>query len=133
MEVTFGLEGRTVELTALVDTGNTLDDPMTGQSVIVAEGSSLFPLFPPEHCPRPEDLRDPAGAGRHLWSGAWKSRFRVLPYRSVGVERGLLLAARMDRVVVSGNDCGPGLVALSPTPVSDGGRYRALVGGSDGC
>lgn len=128
VEVTFELGGERVSLTALVDTGNTLDDPISGRPVIVAEGACLEGLFPPEHRPRPEDLRDPAGVGERLWTGGWKSRFRVLPYRSVGVERGLLLAARVDRIEVDGLDCGPGLVALSPTPVSDGGRYRALVG-----
>jgi len=40
----------------------------------------------------------------------------------------LLLAVRPDRVIVGGEDRGNMLVALSPTPVSDGGRYRALIG-----
>ena len=44
------------------------------------------------------------------------------------MERGLLLALRMDRVQVGEEDRGPMLAALSPTPVSDGGAYRVLVG-----
>ena len=49
-------------------------------------------------------------------------------YRSVGVDRGLLLAVRVDQVQVGEEDRGPMLAALSPTPVSDGGGYRALLG-----
>ena len=67
-----------------------------------------------------------------LGTGEWRGRFRLLPYRSVGVDRGLLLALRVDRAVFDGVERGPLLVALSPTPVSDGGGYRALVGPLDG-
>lgn len=126
------LGDRTAEIMALVDTGNTLTDPVSGRPVMVAEGDSLNSLFPEQHRPGPADLRDPAGALPRLGTGDWKGRFRLLPYRAVGVERGLLLTLRVDRVMLAGRDCGPLLVALSPTPVSDGGGYRALVGPLDG-
>ena len=122
-------EGRRVALTALVDTGNTLTDPVTGRGVMVAEGESLAALFPGEYRPTPAELRDPAGALERL--GGWTGRFRLLPYRTVGVERGMLLALRVDSLRLGGEDVGAALVALSPTPVSDGGGYRALVGRAD--
>lgn len=126
------LAGRAVDLTALVDTGNTLTDPVSGRPVMVAEGEGLAPLFPREHRPGPGDLADPAGGMARLGTGDWRGRFRLLPFRSVGVERGLLLAVRTDGLEVDGRGQGPVLVALSPTPVSDGGGYRALIGPLDG-
>lgn len=120
------LEDRTVELTALTDTGNTLTDPVTGQGVMVAEGERLLPLFAASQRPSVQELRDPAGALERL-TGAG-GHFRLLPYRAVGVDRGLLLAVRVDRAVVDGEDRGAMVVALSPTPVSDGGGYGALLG-----
>lgn len=125
-QVRLELGERAVELTALTDTGNTLTDPVTGQGVMVAEGARLLPLFPPEQRPDARALRDPAGALERL-TGAG-GRFRLLPYRSVGVDRGLLLAVRVDRAVVDGQDRGAMVVALSPNPVSDGGGYAALLG-----
>lgn len=125
-QVSLELGERAVELTALTDTGNTLTDPVTGQGVMVAEGARLLPLFPPEQRPDARALRDPAGALERL-TGAG-GRFRLLPYRSVGVDRGLLLAVRVDRAVVDGQDRGAMVVALSPNPVSDGGGYAALLG-----
>ena len=119
---------RSVELTALVDTGNTLTDPVSGRGVIVVEGEPARGLFPRECRPTADDLRDPAGALERLGTGRWRGRFRVLPYRSVGVDGGLLLAVRADSLEVDGCDKGPVLAALSPTPVSDGGGYRALIG-----
>ena len=118
----------TADLTALVDTGNTLTDPVSGQPVVVAEGERLGPLFPQEKRPSLVDLRNPTGALTRLGTGEWKSRFRLLPYRSVGVDHGLLLAVRVDRMELDGQRIGPMLVALSPTSVSDGGGYQALIG-----
>ena len=95
---------------------------------MVAEGAELLALFPPEHCPTPEDLLDPVEGLTRLGEGTWRRRFRLLPYRAVGVSRDLLLAVRVDEVEAAGEGQPTTLVALSPTPVSDGGRYRALIG-----
>lgn len=118
-KLTVSLDGRSATLTALVDTGNTLTDPMTGQGVPVAEGNALTALLPPQvdcGCPAQcfPDLPDPA-------------RFRLLPYRSVGVDGGLLLAVRADALEVDGRPLPNRLIALSPTPVSDTGTYQALL------
>ncbi len=120
------LEGRVCRLTVLVDTGNTLTDPVTGKAVMVAEGERLRELFPMGECPGAEELRDPIGAlEKRRGEG---HRWRLLPYRAVGIPWALLLAVRVDRAQVGGEDYGPILVALSPTPVSDGGGYNALIG-----
>lgn len=52
-------------------------------------------------------------------------------YRAVGVEYGMLLAVRTDRVELGSRKLEGLLVALSPTPVSDGGGYQALIGEMD--
>jgi len=120
---------RTADLTALADSGNTLTDPVTGKGVVVAEAEALATLFPPGGRPARQDLLDPVGGLARLGK---KTAFCLLPYRAVGVERGLLLALRVDEWILNGRKQGPVLVALSPTPVSDGGGYRALVGLPDG-
>lgn len=131
VSVRLRLGERSVVLTALVDTGHTLTDPISGRPVIVAEGERAGSLFPQEHRPASADLWDPAAAAARLGTGEWRSRFRLLPYRSVGVDRGLLLAVRADGLELGGQRSGPVLVALSPTPVSDGGGYQALIGAVD--
>lgn len=122
------LADREISLTALVDTGNTLTDPVSGRAVMVADGAALFSLFPRGEGPDEQTLAAPAQALSRLNTGCFRGRFRLLPYRAVGVECGLLLAVRPDSVRLEGRECSPMLVALSPTPVSDGGGYRALVG-----
>lgn len=118
--------GESILLTALHDTGNTLTDPVTGRPVLVAEGERLKNLFPEELEPM---LAEPIRAMERFGKTPWGRRLRLLPYRTVGVECGFLLAMRCDKVSVGGKDYGGLLVALSPTPVSDGGGYQALFGG----
>ena len=123
--VRLALDGRSVELTALRDTGNTLTDPVAGIPVLVAEGALLLPLLPPGTLMAGE-LADPVACMERLRDGPLVGRVRLLPYRAVGVERGLLLALRPDGLWVNGERRDM-LAALSPTPVSDGGGYGALL------
>ena len=123
--VRLALDGRNVELTALRDTGNTLTDPVAGIPVLVAEGALLLPLLPPGTLMAGE-LADPVACMERLRDGPLAGRVRLLPYRAVGVERGLLLALRPDGLWVNGERRDM-LAALSPTPVSDGGGYGALL------
>lgn len=122
------LGDRRTALTALVDTGNTLTDPVTNRPVMVAEGEKLIALFPEGACPGPGDLRDPVASLERLSQGAGRGRWRLLPYQAVGVDCGMLLALRTDGVKVGEEDYGGILVALSPNRLSDGGGYSALIG-----
>lgn len=117
---------RKIVLTALVDTGNTLTDPVTGRPVMVVEGERAAALLPQglAGC----DLREPVEAIERLSRLYGAERFRLLPYQTVGVECGMLLALRLDRAQIGPKDYGGILLALSPNRVSDGGGYSALIG-----
>lgn len=118
------LGGRKCALTVLLDTGNTLTDPITGRGVLVAQGDAVAELFPVGEAPTQAELNDPITAMEHRGKG-----WRLLPYRAVGVSHGLLLAVRVDSAQVRAERIEGLLVALSPTSVSDGGGYNALMGG----
>ena len=113
-----------ISLSALMDTGNTLADPVSGQPVWVVEGRYMHRFFPELD---ENTLQNPAEALERL-NQIWPGRFRLLPYRAVGVDHGLLLAVRMDCLEIGESRQKNGLVALSPNPVSDGGGYQVLAG-----
>lgn len=115
--------GQTVQIMVLLDTGNTLTDPVRNQPVLVAEGRALREILP-VHI----DPGDPVGSLEREKDEAWSGRFSLLPYRAVGVECGLLLTVRSDCVIMSGREWKALPVALSPTSVSDGGGYQGLFG-----
>lgn len=117
------LEEGTANLTALRDTGHTLTDPATNRPVVVADWRALADILP-----RWADAADPIRSVERCHA-AGSRRARLIPYRAVGVECGMLLAVCARQVMVDGRPLGRQLVALSPTPVDDGGTYQALIGG----
>lgn len=123
--VRIALGGKEVELMALQDTGNTLKDPLSGQSVLVAQYDAARRLLP---CSlSPEQLQHPAEAMQLLSASSPDLRCRLVPYRAVGGS-GLLLAVRCDQVTIEGRSAGR-LVAFSPARLSAAGEYQALTGG----
>lgn len=121
---------RSVTVLALRDTGNTLQDPLTGRPVVVIEGEQVRPLLPEVPGLDRQKLSHPVELMGELEETGL--RFQLLPYRAVGVECGLLLALRMDRAEYGDKTHRNCLAALSPTPLSDGGGYCALIGGGEG-
>lgn len=113
-------QGRTYRLTALLDTGNTLHDPVTGQQVLVVGADLAWDILGLS----PQQLRDPI----HTMQSAGIPGLRLVPYRAVGQPSGMLLAARMDRVTVGKQQVGR-LVAFAPEKLVSDGAYQALAGG----
>ena len=127
-----GVNGQVCRLEALVDTGNRLKDPFTGWPVVVAETDALAGLLPGHLL---EAARDPLNTGPlDEESGSeWKRRLRLIPYSSLGKSDGVLFAVRPDWLSI-----GEGMdkqeirqvaVALSPSPLTEDGSYRALLPG----
>ncbi|MBE6983129.1 MAG: hypothetical protein E7435_02435 [Ruminococcaceae bacterium] len=117
VELTYG-ENR-ISLTALRDTGNSLRDPLTGQSVLVIGPEAAQSLTGLTR----EQLHDPASAISAL------PGLCLVPYRAVGKQGGLLLALRLKNVKI-GSWAGKCTVAFAPEGLGGNGEYQALTGGS---
>lgn len=123
--------GREACVTALLDTGHTLTDGLSGRPVLTVHWAALEPLWTEKERQILSRLgRD--GAETCLARLGAGSGFRLLPYQAVGIGGGLLLCFRAGRAELDGAPLGDVTVALSPTPVSDGGGYAALWGGALG-
>lgn len=109
-----------MKLLALRDTGNTLRDPVTGQSVLVTDAESAEVLLGLTR----QQLASPVET---VASGVIPG-LRLIPYRSVGQSAGMLAAVRMENVRI-GKWQGSTLVAFAPEGLDGEGTYRALVGG----
>ena len=112
---------------ALRDTGNTLADPTTGEPVLVVRWQAAARLLPELGLTKAQ-FEDPAGLLLRLGTARPGLRARLIPFRAVGVE-GLLAALVLDRVTEDGKPVPTRLAAFSPTELSDGGGYEAIVQG----
>lgn len=131
VEICFDGQGR--RLTALIDTGNRLRDPLTGLPVVIVEHAALQPLLPPylHAAVAAMEEGDLSGVTRLLASERWSARFRVIPFSSIGRRHGLLIGFRPDAVrfvvgdrVVAAAAC---VVAVYAGPLDPDGAYQALI------
>lgn len=114
VELTYGAQ--TVHITALRDTGNTLRDPITGQSVLIVDAVTTQRLTGLN----PAALQDPVKTLGNI------PGLRLIPYQTVG-NAGFLLALRIPDAKI-GNKQGSAIVAFSPQIL--GSKYQALTGGT---
>lgn len=132
LRVTVRIGGNNRDILALHDTGNTLCDPVNGDPVLVLEQRAVFDLWPPEIGRVLEESLSPEEKMARLYQMQRGRSFSLIPFRSVGVPAGLLLAFRCDRITVENRVHRRALIALSEGPLSDGGAYQALWGGEEG-
>ena len=118
--VTLTYGGRTLSLTALEDSGNTLTDPITGEQVLVISGAAAQELTGLTR----QQLASPLEtlAKRPL------PGLRLIPYHAVGCSGGLLLGLRFANVVIGGQTTSA-IVAFAPEGLGNGEMYQALTGG----
>jgi len=129
VRVTLWHKGRSVTLTALRDTGNSLRDPVSGAAAVITAEDKLLPLLDANVRVVLEKSRGQAAEKRleQLWEAGLGHGFRLLPYSALGVENGLLLAFRVDRATVGGREIRGASAVLSAQDITAGGDYSAIV------
>lgn len=130
MKIRIGIYGRETDVLALHDTGNTLRDPVAGQPVLVIEQAALRGIWEKRTA---EIIDQPVAAEEkiaRLHADGLGAGFTLLPFRAVGTATGLLLAVRSDYIKVGRAVYPKAWIALNEGPISDGGGYRALWGGT---
>lgn len=121
-DIEIGLGGKKAKLRALMDTGNDLRDPISGRRVIVTTVDAVSCLFEPGAAALLKSGKDPVGLMPEL-AERTGLRFSLVPYRSLGVESGLILCFRPD--FVSGRSEAP-LVGIASGLKIEGGGYSAI-------
>ena len=118
--VTIIHRGQQVSLTALVDTGNTLRDPVSGDGVLVVDPTVAWKLLGLDV----QALRSPL---QTMAAGSVPG-LRLIPYHGVGRPGGMLLGMRMEKVIIDG-ELQRQVVAFAPHRIGMGMGYEALAGG----
>lgn len=94
------INDKTVEVNALLDTGNKLKDPITLVPVIVIEKQKLYNFLPEEIL---ENIDKIIGGDSYKLieeNIKYMSKFRVIPYNSIGKQNGLMLGFKADEVKI---------------------------------
>lgn len=121
--------GRNLSMSILIDTGHTLCDPYSGKNVMIVWLHATRELWSKEEW----DIFSENGSMDVLsiyeqLSKLVPGKFWLIPYRSVGVESGSLICFAAENAVVGKSRVEKLTLALSFTPLSDGGSCNALWG-----
>lgn len=119
VSVTLQYDRNRICVVALRDTGNSLKDPVTGESVLVVSAGVAHRLTGLTA----QQLRNPL----QTMVGSKIPGLRLIPYRSVGNAGSMMLALPMTMWV-----CGkskPVLTAFAPDGIGEEQMYQALTGG----
>ncbi len=128
-ELIIGLWGREIRLTALVDSGNDLTEPISHKPVILIGREQAAKLLPPSALEIPMLLKahNAADIMACIREEKLKVRFRLVPYRALGQENGLLAAFQPDYVKrKKGGDIGA-YIGISENTISFG-PCQGLIG-----
>ncbi len=130
--VKFEYDGRNVELTGMLDTGNGLYTAIGHKPVIVVNQEAIEPILSEQTV---AFLRNNIP---ELWlaklntcvDAKWLSRIQFIPYRAIG-NQSILLAFRIDRLIVSTTfgciDMNDAIVAIYNGYLSGDGTYTTLL------
>lgn len=116
------------EITAIVDTGNFLRDPITKMPVVVVENEKLRKVFPSLILDNVINIIN----GKDIELGEYSSKIRMIPFKSLGKENGLLLGIKIDAIEVEYQDIQykhrDVIVGIYNGNLSRSGKYSGLVG-----
>lgn len=132
VQLIIDFDGDKVFSTALVDTGNSLYEPISKIPVIVVEYDLLKDIMPNNIQSvlnlNTEDLKTITSV---ISNSKWMSRFRVIPFKSLGKESGLLIGFTPDKVNISYDNKNIVLekivIGIYNKKLSNNGEYDSLV------
>ncbi|SDK40899.1 sigma-E processing peptidase SpoIIGA [Natronincola ferrireducens] len=133
MKIKIEIDGIMTELTGMVDTGNSLVDPISQYPVIIVEYDAIVDLLPIEiqkifNCAGTPNFTQIAVL---LNSSSWTTRLRMIPYNALGTENGMLIGFKPDYVSIQQKENMKNvkdiIIAVYNRKLSKAGEYRALL------
>ena len=128
-------EEKAIDMNALIDTGNSLHDPLSDMPVVVAEYNALKEILPHEIKNIFEESKenDLESVTCIISGSEWVSRFRLIPFKSLGKENGMLIGFKPDYIEVSGTEeekkgISNVIIGIYNRTLSRNEEYRALLG-----
>ena len=124
------ISGKQLEINVLLDTGNMLKDPISGDSVIMIEKNKLNSIFPEKILNNIDKIL--GGDLESAESLEYRKRLRFIPFTSVGKQNGMLLGIKADSVTII-TDVEEiinkrAIIGIYEKTFSKSGKYSGLIG-----
>ncbi len=124
------LNNNVTKVHALVDTGNLLKEPITGNPVIVVEKENLYNIMPKEILDNIEEIM--YGSNTENIENEYISKLRLIPFSSLGMQNGMLIGTKVDKVKIDFEDeeinLSNVITGIYTKTLTKNKLYNALVG-----
>ncbi len=126
------LDGKEKDLTAMVDTGNMLKEPITGNPVIVVEKVALYDLVPKEILNNTEAILggDFEKIPEHI-KEEYISKLKMIPFSSLGKQNGMLIGIKPQSIEIINEQIEKkdnAIIGIYNKSLTKRGEYNALIG-----
>ena len=127
-EITVLLNNKKINVKAIIDTGNFLTDPITKMPVVVIEKEKLINILPKSIIENTINFMN----GDKTEIEEYLSKLRVIPFKSLGKENGLLMGIKAEGVSVYYQGVEKFMkdviVGIYEKKLSNNSSYSALIG-----
>lgn len=124
------IEGKTLEINVLLDTGNMLKDPISKDAVIMIEKNKLCNILPEKLLDNINNLLGGDFEGNECLE--YNKRLRFIPFTSVGKQNGMMLGIKADKVkIITDVDeiiNKKVIIGVYEKTFSKSGKYSGLIG-----
>jgi len=97
-DVEIAMEGRTVNMKGMVDTGNFLTDPLSRKPVMIISATAAKQFLSDEFVEEAVNGRKTQILSETMMNSKYANRIRMIPFQSIGEERGYLVGIRPDLI-----------------------------------
>lgn len=126
--IKININGKKLFTNVIIDTGNFLREPITKTPVIVIEKDELINIVPEYILGNLDKII----IGKDLDLGEYASKVRIIPFKSLGRENGILLGLKADGVIVELEENSINIknviIGIYSGTLSKMGKYHGLIG-----
>ena len=131
-KVKIKLNGKEIILNTMIDTGNMLKEPITGNPVIVVERTVLYDLIPKEILNNTESI---LGGDFEKIPEEIKmeyiKRLKIIPFSSLGKQNGMLVGIKPQELKIINDNSEEeknAIIGIYNKSLTKRGEYNALIG-----
>lgn len=122
------INGKFVNVKAIIDTGNFLKEPITKVPVIIVQKDALEEIVPDYILNNLNRIIN----GEDVNLEDYISKIKIIPFSSLGKENGILLGLKVDKVLIEREEkivnIDKAIVGIYNGCLSKSGKYQALIG-----
>ncbi len=127
------LNGKEITLNTIVDTGNMLKEPITGNPVAVVEKNSLYDVLPKEILNNTESiLGGDFGKIPEDIKQEYIPKLKFIPFSSLGKQNGMLIGIKPEKLKVINEEMeeerADAIIGIYNKSLTKRGEYNALIG-----